>query len=140
MRQPIMGNGKIAAELTRIIRTCATFAHFYAIQDRASSKGMKTPSSQDLSDLRRSKGLSQSELARRLGIPRTELCKIESGRIRPSLEEVRLIAQALETAEDEVIQAVEQLGSKLWTPKSERALSSQEGFRREREESPANDS
>jgi len=103
--------------------------------DVCTLKAMETPPVQDLSDLRKSKGFTQWGLARRLGIARTELCKIESGRIRPSLEEVRLIAQALEVAESEVIQAAEQVGSKLWTPKSERQSPSREvaqsGFQEE---------
>ncbi len=81
---------------------------------------MKTSPLRDLGHIRKSKGLSQTELARRTGIVRATLSRIENGRIRPSLDEVRWIAQALGVPEAEITQALERMGSKLWTPKSER--------------------
>ncbi len=84
-------------------------------------KTMKTNRIRDLADLRLSTGLSQGELSDRTGIARGTISRIESGRIRPSLDEVRWIAEALEVGEAEVIEALEQIGSKIWTPRGLRS-------------------
>ena len=81
---------------------------------------MDTTPIRNLGHLRGIKGLSQKELAYKCRIVRTTLSKIESGRLRPSIEEVRRIAEALGTTEVEVIDAVKQMDTTLWTPKSDR--------------------
>lgn len=81
---------------------------------------METLHIQDLIHLRKIKSLSQKELAHRTGIVRTTLSRIESGRIRPSRDEVRWIAEALGVPEAEVMAVLERTNTVLWTPKSER--------------------
>lgn len=46
-----------------------------------------------ISALRKRKGLSQSDLARRLGVSRSTVCRYEAGSRRPPVEQ---IAEALE--------------------------------------------
>ena len=45
---------------------------------------------------RKEKGINQAELARRAGIPRTNVTRFESGSYNPSLEMLVRMAQALE--------------------------------------------
>ncbi|MCI8726223.1 MAG: helix-turn-helix transcriptional regulator [Hungatella sp.] len=45
---------------------------------------------------RKEKGITQAELARRAGIPRTNVTRFESGTYNPSLEMLVRMAQALE--------------------------------------------
>ena len=80
---------------------------------------MKTPI-QNLSHLRKIKGFSQKELAHKTGIVRTTLSRIESGRVRPSLDEVRWIAEALGAGEAEVLASLEPMNDVLWVPRCER--------------------
>lgn len=80
---------------------------------------MKTPI-QSLAHLRKIKGFSQKELAHKIGIVRTLLSRIESGRVRPSRDEVHWIAEALSVPEAKVVRLLERTNTVLWTPKSER--------------------
>ena len=80
---------------------------------------MKTPI-QGLAHLRKIRGFSQKELAHKTGIVRTTLSRIESGRVRPSLDEVRWIAEALGAGETEVLASLEPMNAILWIPKCER--------------------
>ncbi|MCB0218799.1 MAG: helix-turn-helix transcriptional regulator [Chrysiogenetes bacterium] len=80
---------------------------------------MKTPIL-GLAHLRKIKGFSQKELAHKTGIVRTTLSRIESGRVRPSLYEVRWIAEALGAGEAEVLASLEPMNAILWVPKCER--------------------
>jgi len=88
---------------------------------------METPRIQNLTHLRKTKRLSQKELAHRTGIVRTTLSRIESGRIRPSRDEVRWIAEALGVPGAEVMAVLERTNTILWTPRSERPVSPDHG-------------
>lgn len=80
---------------------------------------MKTPV-QNLSHLRKIRGFSQKELAHKTGIVRTTLSRIESGRVRPSLDEVLWIAEALGVSETEVLASLDSVNAILWVPRCER--------------------
>jgi len=51
----------------------------------------------NLKTIREIKGLSQSEVARRLGVPPSYICDMERGRRSPNLRTVAAIAEVLQT-------------------------------------------
>jgi len=46
--------------------------------------------------LRKFRGMTAKELARRAGIPQTQLCVIERGRSRPRTDTIEALAEALD--------------------------------------------
>ena len=52
---------------------------------------------------RRNAGLSQSEVERRCGVPKTSLSRYENGRMEPSLSTLRRLSRALEVSEARLI-------------------------------------
>lgn len=48
-----------------------------------------------IAEIRKSKGISQKELAKRLKMDRTHLCKVERGNTKPSLMLLERIATSL---------------------------------------------
>ncbi len=62
--------------------------------DSTDAGSFRIPS--NLRDLRNAKGMSQCELAVRMGIPRTYISKIERGYVIPTLKSISRIAKALD--------------------------------------------
>lgn len=56
----------------------------------------KIPSSEDLQELRRKAGLTQAELASRVGISQSLIARIERGQVNPSLATLRRILSIIE--------------------------------------------
>lgn len=52
----------------------------------------------NISIVRQSKGITQTELAKRLGMDRTHLSKVETGKVRPSTALLERIAEALDVS------------------------------------------
>ena len=63
--------------------------------------------------IRKQHGWSQAELARQTGMHSSTVSRIESGRLRPYLGQIRNIAAALNIAEDEVMGEVRHDGSSV---------------------------
>lgn len=52
-----------------------------------------------LRTVRKERGLSQEALAYRVGVEQTEISKLETGKLQPSSERLRKLAEALEVPE-----------------------------------------
>lgn len=65
--------------------------------------------------------LNQKQLAKLAGISRSTLCRIESGRLRPTSQEVDAIAGALRVERETILKIIEDQGL-LWEPVKERQL------------------
>ena len=63
--------------------------------------------SERILQLRKAQGISQEELAARLGVSRQAVSKWESGQSLPDLEKVALLCQCLDTTADYLIRGVE---------------------------------
>lgn len=67
-----------------------------------------------LKELRESKGMSQSELARRIGVSRSTICNYENGhRAKPSTPVICTIAEALEVAPEELYAEIQLIPRRL---------------------------
>jgi putative transcriptional regulator len=62
----------------------------------------------DIRELRTARGITQADLATKVGVTRQTIIAIEQGRYSPSLEMAFLIARALGTRLDDVFQYPEE--------------------------------
>ncbi len=60
----------------------------------------------NLRHLRSEIGMSQSELARRTGLPASHICNLEGGKLNPSLGTLAKIAEALDTTPSNLLSRV----------------------------------
>lgn len=60
-----------------------------------------------LRQVRRSKEMTQAQLAAKCGVSKTFICEIEKGKVNPSLTVARDLAKALNLTIDEAFQYVE---------------------------------
>lgn len=72
-----------------------------------------------LAEFRIRRKIQQKELAFGAGIRRPLLSKIESGRVNPSIEEVRAIARALGVSQAEVLACLKIQDSRVWKRRRE---------------------
>ena len=68
----------------------------------------------NLGHLRNVLGLPQKAVAYDAGMRRPLLSQIETGRVMPTLEEVRRIARAMSRTEEEILEVLKRQGSPLW--------------------------
>ena len=59
-------------------------------------------------------GLPQKAVAMDASLRRPLLSQIETGRVMPSLDEVRRIANAMKVSETEILETLSRQGSHLW--------------------------
>jgi putative transcriptional regulator len=60
-----------------------------------------------LRQLRRQREMTQAQLAKRVGMPRTSICLIEKGQRQPSLDNARAIAAVFGESVEQVFDYVE---------------------------------
>lgn len=58
-----------------------------------------------LKEIRKQKGISQAELARRVGCSQVSICNFESGRMNPSLETLVKLSKALDCSLEDLVSA-----------------------------------
>lgn len=69
--------------------------------------GQKTRRVLRLRQLRRSREMTQADLARKVGLPRTTICLIEKGQRQPALDDARAIAAVFNQPIEQVFEYVE---------------------------------
>jgi len=67
-----------------------------------------------LKHLRIMLGLPQKAVAMDASLRRPLLSQIETGRVMPSLDEVRRIANAMKVSETQILETLDRQGSHLW--------------------------
>ena len=58
-----------------------------------------------LEEVRKQRGINQTELARRVGCSQAAICKFESGDMNPSLETLVKLSKALNCSLDDLVSA-----------------------------------
>ncbi len=64
------------------------------------TKSAKVPSPKDLRDLRIARNLSQEDLAKLAGVSQSQVARMETGTVNPTLRTVNKVLQALNKVED----------------------------------------